>query len=131
MNKEQRMVQQWHERFGVLVQHKPRNVDKPTQQLRYDLINEELKELLGAQYEGNLVGIADALSDLLYVVYGTAVSYGIDLEPCFREVHLSNMSKGSPEVVKAPNGKILKSKNYKPPKLKDIIENQKNGDLED
>jgi predicted HAD superfamily Cof-like phosphohydrolase len=131
MNKEQRMVQQWHERFGVLVQQKPRNIEFATQKLRHDLIMEEFNELSQAMVTGDLVQVADALADLLYVVYGTAVSYGIDLEPCFREVHVSNMSKGSPEVLRAPNGKILKSKGFKPPNLKEIIENQRNGGLED
>jgi len=61
----------------------------------------------------------------LYVVYGTAVSYGIDIEPVFQEVHRSNMSKGNPEVVRASNGKILKSRNWTPPDLEPILETQR------
>ena len=109
MNKEQRMVRDWHRRFGVVEQQKPKNVNNATFALRYDLIREELSEFQHAGANGDLVGVADALADLLYVVYGTAVSYGIDMEPIFTEVHRSNMSKGNPEVLRAPNGKILKA----------------------
>jgi predicted HAD superfamily Cof-like phosphohydrolase len=155
MNKEQKMVKEWHKRFGVLVNEKPTPVDHKTERLRFSLIEEELAELATAQVqrvecpvchgqgtvpfdgvdvedcsycngEGEIIGdierIADALGDLLYVVYGTAVSYGIDMEPVFAEIHRSNMSKGDPEVVRASNGKILKSRNWTPPNLKPLIE---------
>jgi predicted HAD superfamily Cof-like phosphohydrolase len=75
-----------------------------------------------AANDENLVKVADALADLLYVVYGTGVSYGIDLEPIFKEVHESNMSKGDPEVLRTPSGKVPKAKNYRPPDLQPILE---------
>lgn len=127
MNDEQKSVRDWHIKFGVVINDKPTIVDADTAKLRYDLVNEELQELLFAIYARDLVAIADALADLKYVVDGTAVSYGIDLEPIFREVHRSNMSKGDPAVVRATNGKILKSKNYTPPNLAPLIKDQIEG----
>lgn len=86
------------------------------------MIREELGEFEKAANDKNLIKIADALADLLYVIYGTGVSYGIDLEPIFREIHESNMSKGDPSILRAPNGKILKAKNWRPPDLQLILE---------
>jgi predicted HAD superfamily Cof-like phosphohydrolase len=116
------MVQEWHERFRVLVRKTPTVAEPHIERLRLSLITEETDELRDAFYSGDLVKVADALGDLLYVVYGTAVSYGLDMEPIFAEIHRSNMSKGDPEVVRASNGKILKSKNWTPPNLKPLIE---------
>ena len=121
MNKEQRMVKDWHRRFGVLVNEKPEMVDKETRYLRVSLMREEFQEFEEACSAGDIVKVADALGDLLYVVYGSAVSFGIDLEPVFDEIHRSNMSKGDPEVIKAPNGKVLRNKNYSPPDLVSLI----------
>ena len=99
-------------------------VDPKTRDLRIALIKEELGELEEAGHKQNLTKIADAIADLLYVVYGTAVSYGIDIEPVFLEVHRSNMSKGDPEIVRASNGKILKSRNWTPPNLEPLLKTQ-------
>ena len=125
MNSEQKMVFDWHERFGVHVRNTPGMVDQKTRDLRIALIKEELGELEEAGHDQDLTKIADAIADLLYVVYGTAVSYGIDIEPIFLEVHRSNMSKGDPEVIRASNGKILKSRNWTPPNLEPILKTQK------
>jgi predicted HAD superfamily Cof-like phosphohydrolase len=122
MNSQQQMVKEFHHRFGVVIRSSPGLVDDATKKLRIKLIREELGEFEKAANDRNLVKIADALADLLYVIYGTAVSYGIDLEPIFREVHDSNMSKGDPNVLRAPTGKILKAKNYRPPDLQPILE---------
>ena len=100
----------------------PELVDKTTVQLRLDLIVEELNELSAAIHDRNIVEIADALTDILYVVYGTGHTYGIDLDACFKEVHRSNMSKfenGLP--VKREDGKIMKGKNYTPPDLERVL----------
>ncbi len=96
MNSQQRMVKEFHHRFGVFTRSSPGLVDEATRELRIKLIREELGEFEKVAKDKNLVKIADALADLLYVIYGTGVSYGIDLEPIFREVHESNMSKGVP-----------------------------------
>jgi predicted HAD superfamily Cof-like phosphohydrolase len=122
MNPQQQMVEEFHRRFGVFIRSSPGLVDEATRELRIKLIREELGEFEKAANDRNLVKIADALADLLYVTYGTGVSYGIDLEPIFREVHESNMSKGDPDILRAPNGKILKAKNWRPPDLQPILE---------
>lgn len=100
----------------------PELADDRTAQLRLDLIEEELDELSEAIFVRDIVGIADALTDILYVVYGTGHTYGIDLDACFKEVHRSNMSKfenGLP--VKREDGKIMKGKNYTPPDLERVL----------
>jgi len=92
-------------------------------ELRYNLIDEELKELRQALDERNLIEVADALTDLLYVVYGAGHSFGINLDKCFEEVHNSNMSKlgedGRP--IYREDGKVLKGPNYWSPNLKKIL----------
>ena len=91
--------------------------------LRVDLIDEELNELREATGKQDLVGIADALTDLLYVVYGAGHAYGINLDDCFAEVHRSNMSKLDEESqpIYREDGKVLKGPNYSPPDLGQII----------
>ena len=91
--------------------------------LRVDLIDEELNELREATGKQDLVGIADALTDLLYVVYGAGHAYGINLDDCFAEVHRSNMSKLDDESqpIYREDGKVLKGPNYIPPALGQII----------
>jgi len=118
------MVLEFHRRFEVLANKNPRLVPHSIWDLRIGLIDEEAKEFAEAAPTGDLAKIADALGDLLYVIYGTAISYGIDLEPIFAEIHRSNMSKGDPEVLRASNGKILKSRNWTPPNLQPIIDTQ-------
>jgi predicted HAD superfamily Cof-like phosphohydrolase len=115
------MVREFHQRFGEFIRSSPGLVDEATRELRIRLIREETDEFEKAANEGNLVKVADALADILYVTYGTGVSYGIDLDPIFRAVHESNMSKGDPKVLRTSNGKILKAKNYKPPELRQIL----------
>jgi len=121
MNPQQLMVKEFHRRFGVSIGSSPGLVDERIRDVRIRLIREELGEFEKAANEGNLVKIADALADLLYVVYGTGNSYGIDLEPIFEEVHASNMTKGDPDV-RVLNGKIQKAKNFRPPDLQPILE---------
>lgn len=94
-------------------------------EFRYSLIEEEVGELLEAIDERHMTEIADALTDILYVVYGTGHALGIDLDACFNEVHRSNMSKfenGKP--VKNEYGKVMKGKNYSPPDLASVLLNQ-------
>ncbi len=114
--------------FGQEVVEKPEWPDAKTMELRIDLIEEELGELkdgilLG---DGTLVDVADALTDLLYVIYGAGHSFGINLDKCFEEVHNSNMSKlgndGKP--IYREDGKILKGKNFREPNLKEVLNEQ-------
>lgn len=92
-------------------------------ELRYDLIDEELKELRQAIDERNIVEIADALTDLLYVVYGAGHSFGLDLDKCFEEVHNSNMTKLGPEgkPIYREDGKVMKGPGYRAPDLKTTL----------
>jgi len=88
--------------------------------------SEEVGEFVAASEKGDLVGIADALADIVYVVYGTALTYGIDLDAVLREVHRSNMSKlgrdGKPLIRE--DGKVVKSENYFPPDIASILSPQ-------
>ena len=91
--------------------------------LRLDLIDEEVDELKEAIADNDMIGIADALADILYVVYGAGLTYGLNLDVIFREVHRSNMTKldddGNP--IKNAAGKIVKGPNYEPPQLAQFI----------
>ena len=117
------MVQEFHRAFGQQVATVPTLADGPVEDLRFELITEEFSELADALRKRNIVEVADALTDLAYVVYGMADIYGIDLDACFREVHRSNMSKlgedGKP--IKRADGKFLKGPNYSPPDLKTVL----------
>lgn len=81
-------------------------------------MSEELDEYIESAEFGDLIGIADALSDLLYVVLGTAVTHGLDLEPLFDEVHRSNMTKAPLDPV---TGKGDKGPDYQPPDLAPLL----------
>ena len=115
-------VREFMEAFEQEVKKKPEWPDADTVNLRVDLIEEEYDELKQAIYShnGSMTDVADALCDILYVVYGMAHSYGIDIDECFREVHVSNMSKlgedGKP--IYREDGKVVKGPNYRPPDLK-------------
>lgn len=93
------------------------------QKLRLDLIEEELDELHLGVDNIDIVEVADALTDLLYVVYGAGHAFGIDLDECFQEVHESNMSKLGEEgrAIKREDGKVLKPDTYFPPDLKRVL----------
>ena len=92
--------------------------------MRLELIAEELGELEEAIANKDLVGIADALTDILYVTYGAGHAFGLDLDACFREVQRSNMSKlgedGKP--IYREDGKVLKGPNYSEPDLKKTLQ---------
>ncbi len=105
------------------VKTKPSFPNEKIVQLRYDLIKEELDELSVAIKDEDIVEVADALTDLLYVVYGAGHSFGIDLDKCFAEVQRSNLSKlnidGKP--IYNENGKVMKGPNYSKPNLKQFL----------
>jgi len=107
--------------FGQTVETEPTWTS--VSQLRYDLIDEELKELGQAIEERNIVDVADALTDLLYVVYGAGHSFGLDLDKCFEEVHNSNMTKLGPEgkPIYREDGKVMKGPGYRAPDLKTTL----------
>lgn len=127
MNAEQRMVEEFHKAFGHPVASQPQDpltCGQETNLLRIDLIQEEADELIKAIRRNNMVAVADALGDLLYVIYGAGLVYGIDLEPVFAEIHASNMTKlgadGQP-VLDAPGGKVVAGPNYREPNLRDVL----------
>lgn len=100
----------------------PEFPDSAVVEMRVDLIEEELEELREAIRKGCLVEAADALTDLLYVTYGAGHAFGLDLDACFDEVQDSNMSKKeNGMVIKRPDGKVLKGKNYFPPDLETVL----------
>ena len=115
-------VREFMDAFEQEVKKKPDWPEEDVINLRIELIDEEFKELKQAVYsnDGSITDAADALCDILYVVYGMAHSFGIDIDECFREVHVSNMSKlgedGKP--IYREDGKVIKGPNYKPPNLK-------------
>lgn len=126
MKEQQRMVRDFHEKAGALINEIPSALDASNARLRVDLIREELQELyiaLGAPYtsdklihDPDLIQIADAIGDLLYVVLGTAVSCGLDAEAIFTEIHQSNMTKFIDGSLRA-DGKWIKGPSYTPPNL--------------
>jgi predicted HAD superfamily Cof-like phosphohydrolase len=103
------------------VADQPQLINSDLKNLRYALIEEELDEYASA---GNLYAIADAIGDLLYVVYGAAVCHGIDMEPIFEEIHRSNMQKLT--GPKRADGKQLKPEGWRPPDIYTQVEMQIN-----
>ena len=109
--------------YGQEIKEKPEFPKEKVIDLRISLIKEELDEFQEALKEKNLVEVADALTDLLYVTYGAGHAFGIDLDKCFAEVQRSNMSKlgddGKP--IYNEQGKVMKGSRYYKPNLKQFI----------
>ena len=109
--------------FGQEVKKEPSFSTDKINKLRIDLINEELEELKEAIKNKDLLEVADALTDILYVTYGAGHAFGIDLDKCFNEVQNSNMSKldedGNP--IYNDSGKVMKGPNYFKPNLLKFI----------
>lgn len=120
-------VLEFHKVFGMLVNENPTMIDTSSMNLRLKLIEEEFNELYVemVKYDAKIENIAKEMADLLYVVYGTAVSMGIDMNKIFEEVHKSNMSKldENGKVVRRADGKVLKSNLYKSADIEEIIKN--------
>ena len=116
-------VKTFMETFGQEVKNKPSLSTYKINSLRYDLIKEELEELKIAIENKDLLEVADALTDILYVTYGAGHAFGIDLNKCFEEVQNSNMSKlgedGKP--IYNESGKVMKGPNYFKPNLKKFV----------
>ena len=120
VNRMQSQVESFHAKFNqrVLADSAIPGIHRPL--LRVALIEEESKETCDAIEAGDLIGAIDGLCDLIYVALGTAIEFGIDLEPFFDEVHRSNMAKvvGSMRA----DGKILKPDGWMPPDIAGILE---------
>lgn len=118
------MVYEFHKKFNSHISSSPTLPKDDERSLRISLLSEEYQEYLLGEKNNDLVEIADALGDMLYIIYGTAVSYGLPIDAIFQEIHDSNMSKldknGNP--IYREDGKILKGDNYFKPDLKKIID---------
>jgi|TARA_B110000971_G_scaffold39090_1_gene37993 predicted HAD superfamily Cof-like phosphohydrolase len=116
-------VKTFMETFGQEVKTKPSFSTVKINSLRYDLIKEELDELKVAMKNNDLLEVADALTDILYVTYGAGHAFGIDLDKCFEEVQNSNMSKldenGKP--IYNEDGKVMKGPKYFKPDLNKFL----------
>lgn len=112
MTDEQHMVRAFHERFGAAVSDCPTWPGPDAHRSTVLAIEEGLAKFRNAGEAGSLVEAADALADLLYAVYGAAVTFGVDLQPVFAEVHRANMSK---------SGVHCKGDGYSPPRVLEVL----------
>lgn len=135
MQKQLAQVREFQSAFGQNIEPSPTLIKKETAKLRYELMKEENEEYSEAVENNDLVEVADALTDQLYILCGTILEHGMQniIEKCFEEVQRSNMSKldevGLPIIngecgvfdETRPLGKILKSDRYSPPNLKQFL----------
>ncbi len=119
-------VQEFHEAFGLGIQQSPvANLSMQKLKLRFDLMDEENKEYLEAAENDDLVEVADALGDMLYILCGTILEHGMQykIEEVFNEIQRSNMSKlgadGTP--IYREDGKVMKGPNYFKPNIESIL----------
>ena len=116
-------VRKFMETFGQEIKEKASFPDDKITSLRYDLIKEELEELKVALENKDILEVADALTDILYVTYGAGHAFGINLDKCFNEVQKSNMSKldRNNKPIFNENGKVMKGPNYFKPNLSKFL----------
>lgn len=122
----QNKVAEFHKTFGLTVNENPTIPCKKDVDLRINLIMEEASEFAAASVDGNIIEIADAIADLLYVVYGAAATYGLPADKLFDEVHRSNMSKiHSDGTIKRreSDGKVIKPDTYSPADISGVLQN--------
>jgi predicted HAD superfamily Cof-like phosphohydrolase len=122
----QSLLEDFHEKFGLTVNLAPTVPAPKDIELRINLIKEEADEFEEASRKGDIVGVADAIADLLYVVYGAAVTWGIPADKVFAEVHRSNLTKIWPDGSikrREADGKIIKPPTYSPADIATIISN--------
>jgi predicted HAD superfamily Cof-like phosphohydrolase len=123
LTQEQQAVYDFHKMVEAYTGEWPHVPSMQTRELRISLIREELDEFIEASDSNDLVGVADALADLLYVVNGAALAWGIAMQPIFDEVHRSNMTKT--ETIEREDGKTVAIKGkYSQPNLEPILEAQ-------
>ena len=115
-------VRAFHRAFEQRVGETPQLPGNEERTLRIKLLEEEFIEYMSAEHDNNLVEIADALADIIYIACGTAVSYGIPLDDVFEEVHASNMAKlVDGKVIRRADGKIQKPEGWEPPDIERIL----------
>ena len=116
-------VRDFHQAFGQRVGEKPELPDVSERTLRMKLITEEFNELCDAEQANDIVEVADAIADIIYIACGTAVSYGIPLDDVFDEVHRSNMAKlVDGKVIRREDGKIQKPEGWTAPDIRSILD---------
>jgi len=116
-------VRDFHQAFGQRIGEKPELPSIEERKLRIKLLDEEVFEYTDAEYADDLVEIADALADIIYIACGTAVSYGIPLDDVFAEVHRSNMAKlVDGKVIRREDGKVQKPEGWTAPDIKSVLE---------
>lgn len=122
------MVEEFHDAFNVHNNKEPQLLPEEDFLLRHKLMKEENDEYLDACWDGDIVGIADALGDQLYILLGTMLKHGLQhkMEDVFVEIHRSNMSKLGPDgkPILREDGKVLKGPNYFKPNIKKILESE-------
>jgi predicted HAD superfamily Cof-like phosphohydrolase len=123
-------VKTFHESFGINNENSPKiDVGESVIKLRHSLMHEENEEYLEAAEAGDLVEVADALGDMLYILCGTILAHGLQhkIEEVFTEIQRSNMSKlgadGKP--IYREDGKVMKGENYFKPNIKEVLEGRK------
>lgn len=115
-------VRDFHQAFDQRIGEKPELPDPNERCLRIRLLEEEFEEYLSGERKDDIVEIADALADIVYIACGTAVSYGIPLDDVFAEVHRSNMAKlVDGKVIRRPDGKVQKPEGWTPPDLEGVL----------
>jgi predicted HAD superfamily Cof-like phosphohydrolase len=115
-------VIEFHDVTEQLIADKTEFPSADIREMRIKLLAEEMDEYLVAEKENDIIGVADALADMTYIICGTAVSYGIPLDIVFNEVHKSNMTKiENGNILRREDGKIMKPPSYKPPDIRGII----------
>jgi predicted HAD superfamily Cof-like phosphohydrolase len=118
------MVEHFHLTYGAFINKDQKFPESNVRELRQSLLEEEFDEYIDAEKRNDFTEVCDALGDMLYIIYGTAVSYGIPIDEIFNEIHMSNMSKlgedGKP--IYRDDGKVLKGPNYFKPKINKILD---------
>ncbi|QWY81851.1 MazG-like nucleotide pyrophosphohydrolase [Microbacterium phage Honk] len=119
-------VREFHAACGIHFPATPALLSEDEVDLNFDLIFEELNEYSDAADAGDIVGVADAITDILVVTIRAGLAHGLDLSPLFDEVHRSNMTKLLPDgtALKRDDGKVLKGPNYEPPALEELVRAQ-------
>ncbi len=127
MKKAVEQLREFHTVYNCGIGEKAEFPNSAVRLLRQNLLEEEFGEYIEAEYTDDFVEVADALADMLYVIIGTAINYGIPIAAVFDEVHASNMSKvdGDGNPIRRKDGKVLKGPNYFRPNIPYILDTHK------
>jgi predicted HAD superfamily Cof-like phosphohydrolase len=122
----EQMLREFHGAAGLTLPDHPTlgiTAEFVSDKTRQDILDEEVRELAQAVADRDLIGIADALADIVYVAIGTAVTYGLPFDAIFAEVHRSNMTKFGPDgpELRREDGKIVKGPHFEPPRIPEIL----------